>query len=1420
MALRYPTVLHALAAHAEAQPDKAAFTWLSDNGSTNRLTFGALQESALAVSRSVGRLAPEQMSHVLLACRPGLEFVTALVGILRSGNAVVPSPPAKPNRVSERLRGMLATATPSLIVSDGESESVWRDKYGYMGRVLSIDEMHLNKEPGPSPCMPDPASVALIQFTSGSTSEPRGVLLTHTAIAANAQMISSTVRDDCNACLLGWLPLFHDMGLIGHVMHPLYIGAHSVLMSSAHFMRRPLDWLRMASQWRATITGAPNFAFDLCLRHRASLSGEDLDLSSLHTLYCGSEPINADTLVHFARCFQSVGLDPAVILPCYGLAEATLMVSGVRPKRMLKSCQIDPDLLNSGVIASQSQGTRIVSCGKPVEGTAVAIIDPATNRPLGNDMLGEIWVQGPSLGVGYITAVGRSSEGFDGMLDGGDGSWLRTGDLGFLSDGELHIIGRLKDMMIFNGRNVYPHDVELVVQQALPDLPPSSVAAFAIGEAGAQRLVLIAEATRSILRAFRQRSKHPSELEALRDRTACVLARISEQCEVAAQDLVFVPTGALPKTSSGKLRRQALRQMYIDGKLGESYAVLQPQHALIESRNENGMLSIAEVSSAHKVAASETSVTKSRAENITSLCEWIQELGQGTNWTLSDERRCIEPRVILELGNRGVLGLEMPNGMGGLGLTVAEMMHVMSRLASVDVSLAALVGIHNGLGIRPIARHASEDVRRDILPELASGRVLSSFAITEPGAGSNPRAMEAVCRRERSGWSIKAHKHWIGLAQWAGYINVFARNASSEGEKSPDAFSGFCLPRSYPGVVQGPESLTLGVRSIIQNDVFVDALNVPDKYLLGDPGRGLDVAFETMQFVRLGIAAKASGAIERLLQLLGRYASQRRIGTGPLNTNGLYIDRVCEAVAKKTVIDALVSAASSQYDEGQNVSVALSSVCKIAGSEYAWETADTVMQLLGGRGYIETNVVSRYLRDLRLFRIFEGPTETLLAHLAAGLCTDVRRWVHEQQASLGESCLLDQIPAIVDAIQSAAWTGQQSHTAMHNVGSLACTALQHAAVHRAAACAAITSDSTMLASAWLERRFASELAVHEGTRWRSERATREALQYLDRVVSGDDGLMALAPMPHTDMDPKLQSRKEMNQMGSMLVERGSLSPVANDSRTPRMMLVEASAEAGSDRVASYLRRWCEEHFGERVEITTQTPLHRLGIDSIGMVDLTLALEREFGQAVQGNVSRSSTPEELAKLLEHGAPQARSNCSSELSVRILHTPEDLEQIFRLRYDIYVREMRRRQVHADHTWGRVTDPLDDAGVVWGAFYNGAAVGTLRVNSDWDGALAEYANLYFPQGWSVDGLLRTTVTTRCMVAPEWRDGQSLVTMAREALRHSVQQGFEVDYIDCNPERVPLFKTLGYRQVRCVEHPEYGRVHVMRLKLRNDTS
>jgi acyl-CoA synthetase (AMP-forming)/AMP-acid ligase II len=547
------TILECLEHYAQTRPAERAYTFLVNGDDQERvLTYGDLRRRAVAYGQ---HLRDCGLSHkaVLLLFPSGLDFIIAFFACAYAGAVSVPANLARNSHHYARLRQ---------IILDSETRAVLttRDLRNSIGEGLlgsGVDTSHVTvfcESDAPVVTslviLPAQEQLVFLQYTSGSTGEPKGVMITHGQLVANERAIQRSVGLPEHLVGAGWLPQFHDMGLIGATLQPVALGGHYVFMSPLHFLQRPLRWLKMISHYRAVATAAPNFALELCAKAQLDDEIEMLDLSTLSTIFCGAEPVNADTVDRFELQFSRVGLRSDAMKPCYGLAEATLMVSGGVTQNNLRTLFVSRDALTAGRVEvpdDPAQPTQaIVCCGLPVQAHR-------TGRILSNGQVGEVWFSGDSVASGYWRNPVATMATFKAMTACGEGPFMRTGDLGFLHNEGLFITGRIKELIILRGRNLYPHDIESTLIKTSTTFSEVQAAVFAADSGDGLNVVAYVELPR------RAKAYPDREFQSVAHTLRTAVAQVHD---VHLRDIYFLSHGKIPRTSSGKTQRNRCAVMY------------------------------------------------------------------------------------------------------------------------------------------------------------------------------------------------------------------------------------------------------------------------------------------------------------------------------------------------------------------------------------------------------------------------------------------------------------------------------------------------------------------------------------------------------------------------------------------------------------------------------------------------------------------------------------------------------------------------------------------------------------------------------------------------------------------------------------------------------------------------------------------
>lgn len=564
------TLVDVAIGRASITPGHAAYRWLTDaTGDGVTMTYADLDRRARAVGAALQRTGAGG-GRVLLGYPPGLDFIVGFIGCLYAGATAVPIPPLYPGRL-ERARSTLGhiiqDADPSAVLAIRSLVGAFEEFDAKLSNwqpvpVITTDDLQDGGDDWTPPAI-DEHSLALLQYTSGSTSAPRGVMVTHGNLVHNAAAITKAMRMGPDSVGVVWLPPHHDMGLIGGIVEPLYAGFTMGLMSPLTLLQRPLRWLQAVSRWRATVTGGPNFAFELAIQRTTPEQRAELRLDSLRATFTGAEPIRADTLDRFAEAFAAAGFRRDSFHPCYGLAESTLMVSG-GGRSVPVLFEADAGALEQrralpAVAGDAPSRRRLVGSGRAISGQRVVIADPQTLEQCPDREVGEIWVGGASVARGYWRQPEETDRTFQARLAGtGEGPFLRTGDLGFLDNGELFVTGRIKHLIIIDGRNLYPHDIEATAEQSHPSIRAASSAAFAIDDGGMERLVVAVEINRERLRG----ADAVDPAEGNQDIVQAIRRAVGEVHDVAVHAVVLLPPGGVPRTTSGKIQRNLCRQAF------------------------------------------------------------------------------------------------------------------------------------------------------------------------------------------------------------------------------------------------------------------------------------------------------------------------------------------------------------------------------------------------------------------------------------------------------------------------------------------------------------------------------------------------------------------------------------------------------------------------------------------------------------------------------------------------------------------------------------------------------------------------------------------------------------------------------------------------------------------------------------------
>ena len=566
-------IVEILQRRAIFQGEDTVYIFLTDGENKEiRLTYQELDLRAKAIAIQLKQLVnPGSRALLVYPYSAGLEFIAAFFGCLYGGVIAVPCHPPKNRLTTMEVRTRIESAGAEVVLTDASSFSGLKKQLSQWGKAdlpcLDTDKIKLSGEGWTAPEIAAD-TLAFLQYTSGSTGEPKGVMITHGCLMQNQEVLRQAFGHTQDLVGVGWLPLFHDMGLIGNVIQPIYMGGYCVMMSPVSFVQKPIRWLQAISKYQATTSGAPNFAYDLLCDRLTEEQVRQLDLSSWEVAFCGAEPVQMTTIETFSRKFAICGFKSTAFYPCYGMAEATLMITGGDKAKAPTVKHLDKIALeqNRVVLTKQSQAVTktFISAGHPWLDGKIAIVDPDNLSLCTADQIGEIWYSGSSVGQGYWQLPAKTQQTFQASINDQSSmtlkapttvakmSYLRTGDFGFVSDGELYITGRLNDVLVFWGLNHYPQHIEQTVAQSHPGLKPNCGAAFSVDVAGKPRLVIAQE----IERTQRKSLVMDEIVEGIR-------YAVFQQHFIDIYGIVLLLPGRIPKTSSGKVQRSKCKKMFL-----------------------------------------------------------------------------------------------------------------------------------------------------------------------------------------------------------------------------------------------------------------------------------------------------------------------------------------------------------------------------------------------------------------------------------------------------------------------------------------------------------------------------------------------------------------------------------------------------------------------------------------------------------------------------------------------------------------------------------------------------------------------------------------------------------------------------------------------------------------------------------------
>ena len=686
------TLVQLLQARAEAHPDKTAYIFLPEGeGAGIEVSYKELDAQARAIANRLLQLGANG-DRALMLFPSSLEFVFAFFGCLYAGISGVPAYPPRRNQNLGRLKSIIDNCDPTIVLTTSKvmrvAEPLFAETRGLADlNWLAVDEVDLATADGWSYPDINGETLAFLQYTSGSTGNPKGVMVSHGNLLYNEEMIRQGFNFPETAKFVSWLPLFHDMGLIGMTLQPFYLGVTAVFMSPATFLQKPLRWLQAVTEYQGTVICAPNFAYELCVRQISDEQRESLDLSTITHALSGAEAVRPETIESFISTYEPRGFTRDAFIPTYGLAEATLYVTAATEgKRPMYKDVVASELAQHRAVESTSaddKTLRLVSNGITSLDARVAIVDIASREELSEGQVGEIWTSGKHCAQGYWQNPEATQETFQAYLANGDGPFMRTGDLGCKIDGDLYITGREKDVIIIRGRNHYPQDIEHTVQQSNVALKADAGAAFALEVDGEERLIIVQE----VERRFRLRLNTDVVSAAIRQ-------AVAENHELQVHTIVYLKPGRILKTSSGKIQRRGNKQAFLEGKLDEEAVAI----STIEEQSADNKKDIEEILKLEKD-------------------QWI---------ALPDEEK--EPRMVRylqamvakEIG-QSIERVKPDQGLLSLGIDSLQVTQLFTRLRDkfdIDLELTSLFDAEDFRALAAAISDSISNTRKSQLPAL------------------------------------------------------------------------------------------------------------------------------------------------------------------------------------------------------------------------------------------------------------------------------------------------------------------------------------------------------------------------------------------------------------------------------------------------------------------------------------------------------------------------------------------------------------------------------------------------------------------------------------------------------------------------------------------------------------------------------
>ncbi|MGC4091513.1 MAG: AMP-binding protein [Polyangiaceae bacterium] len=939
-----PTLLQALERSADSHPERVAFRFLRDGEfETEAIEFGCLRERAQQLAALlVERCQPGE--RALLVYPQGVEFIVAFIACLYARITAVPVSVPNRRRGMQSLERIAGDCQASLLLSSTsflEQSAPERQASVRLAALPSLDTSQETAALASLERAVEEHDVALLQYTSGSTAAPRGVLVTHANLADNQQQIAQSLGGSSDSVYVSWLPMFHDMGL-GIALQAIWLGASCVLLSPHAFFQRPHAWLQAISRYRGSISGGPDFAFQLCTRHATPAQVAELDLSSWRVAFNGSEPVRLSTLEQFAEVFEPCGFRRGAFHPVYGLAEATVLAASEPPGQGPRLRRFANDALERGRAEEPSTGAvgrELVSYGGAWGSGEIIIVDPETRAELAQGSVGELWLAGGSVARGYWNDDAETARAFGAYTAEGRGPFLRSGDLGFSFEQRLFVLARLRDVLRLGLRSCSPQDIEDTASLAHPALSPYAAAAFTHEVDAAQRLVIVLEVARSALRT----------LDA-EEATRAVRVKLLRKHGLVPDAVVLLKPSTLPRTTSGKVRRGACHAAYVESSLLSVHA---------------WQRSLEPPATSPRPRLGPTELSRARADNLVNWIASHASLGPQApdeEWLQSS------------IARQGLLGLQVEPQQGGLGLGHSDAARVLAALSDVNFELGLCVGLSHYLTIEPVMRHAKSELRDLLLPGLSHGREHAGFALLDLAAAPANEGV-ALAADAAGAFRLFGSKYVESVGQKPSVYLVFACEARSSG------ISAFV-------VFEGSEGLSLRQRErgtqrlgFRRDTLLLDGVSVTRSHLLGESGQGLAIAHEATQRARFAILACCIGGLRRCATLARELAPFSEAVNGAPTPNPVTLARLGSIRARLVALECLLNRVASALDDGVDAGAASFAACRILGPELLSHSVDDLLKL--GFWAESGDLLNLLYRESARLKGFDGAPESIAERAGA-----------------------------------------------------------------------------------------------------------------------------------------------------------------------------------------------------------------------------------------------------------------------------------------------------------------------------------------------------------------------------------------------------------------------------------------------------